>query len=218
MLRKDYLVRMIEEMTEIIGKVFDLKQQRKWIEALWELDELYKKQFRLNSRLVGSLAAKDIVELMRTGGNVEADKLQSLARLVKEEGDIYSVSGQFDEGIFRWMKALHLYLAASQHGADRDLWNISSEVNELLGILKGYQLPADTERLLLSYEESEGRYDQAENALYRLLKNGAADRAEGIAFYERLLTLSPERLRLGGLPQEEVREGLQDWIDESGKE
>ncbi|RCX13915.1 hypothetical protein DFP94_11926 [Fontibacillus phaseoli] len=218
MLRKDYLVRMIEEMTEIIGKVFDLKQQRKWIESLWELDELYKKQFRLNSRLVGSLAAKDIVELMRTGGNVEADKLQSLARLVKEEGDIYSVSGQPDEGIFRWMKALHLYLAASQHGADRDLWNISSEVNELLAILKGYQLPADTERLLMNYEESEGRYDQAENALYRLLKNGAAERAEGIAFYERLLILSRERLQQGGLPQEEVREGLQDWIDESGKD
>ncbi|GIP54615.1 DUF6483 family protein [Paenibacillus vini] len=212
MLRKDYLVRMIEEMTEIIGKVFDLKQQKKWIEALWELDELYKKQFRLNSRLIGSLGAKDIVELMRTGGTVEADKLQSLARLVKEEGEIYSQTGQSDESIFRLMKALHLYLAAGQHGTDRTLWNLDGEVRELLTRLQGYRLPPDTERLLLSYEESEGRYDQAENALYRLFQDGVATKEEGIAFYERLLLIDRERLEQGGLPEQEVREGLQSWM------
>ncbi|MBQ4901978.1 hypothetical protein KB559_24500 [Paenibacillus sp. Marseille-P2973] len=212
MLRKDYLVRMIEEMTEIIGKVFDLKQQKKWIEALWELDELYKKQFRLNSRLIGSLGAKDIVELMRTGGTVEADKLQSLARLVKEEGEIYSQTGQSDESIFRLMKALHLYLAAGQHGTDRTLWNLDGEVRELLTRLQGYRLPPDTERLLLSYEESEGRYDQAENALYRLFQDGVATIEEGIAFYERLLLIDRERLEQGGLPEQEVREGLQSWM------
>lgn len=212
MLRKDYLVRMIEEMTEIIGKVFDLKQQKKWIEALWELDELYKKQFRLNSRLIGSLGAKDIVELLRTGGTVEADKLQSLARLVKEEGEIYSQTGQSDESIFRLMKALHLYLAAGQHGTDRTLWNLDGEVRELLTRLQGYRLPPDTERLLLSYEESEGRYDQAENALYRLFQDGVATKEEGIAFYERLLLIDRERLEQGGLPEQEVREGLQSWM------
>ncbi|MDN4068106.1 DUF6483 family protein [Paenibacillus vini] len=212
MLRKDYLVRMIEEMTEIIGKVFDLKQQKKWIEALWELDELYKKQFRLNSRLIGSLGAKDIVELLRTGGTVEADKLQSLARLVKEEGEIYSQTGQSDESIFRLMKALHLYLAAGQYGTDRTLWNLDGEVRELLTRLQGYRLPPDTERLLLSYEESEGRYDQAENALYRLFQDGVATKEEGIAFYERLLLIDRERLEQGGLPEQEVQEGLQSWM------
>ncbi len=217
MLRKDYLVRMIEEMTEIIGKVFDLKQQRKWIEALWELDELYKRQFRLNSRLIGSLGAKDIVELLRSGGTVEADKLQSLARLVKEEGDIYGKSGQPDEEIFCLMKALHLYLAAEQYGTDRALWNLDGEVRDLLLRLKGYRLPADTERLLLSYEESEGRYDRAENILYRLLQDGEANKEEGLAFYERLLSVDPDRLERGGLPEQEVREGLLAWMKATDK-
>ena len=73
MLRKDYLVRMIEEMVDVIGQVFGLKQQNKLIEALWKLDDLYKEQFRLNSRMIGSLSARDIVEIFRTGGKVEAD-------------------------------------------------------------------------------------------------------------------------------------------------
>lgn len=211
MLRKDYLVRMIEEMTEIIGKVFGLKQQRKWIEALWELDELYKQQFRLNSRLLDSISAKDLVEMHRAGGIVEADKLQSLARLMSEEADIYKDMGKADDAVFRRMKALHLYLAASQHGANRDLWSMNDQVRELLFLLRGYRLPADTERLLMDYEVSEGRYDLAENALYRLLQDGVAEREEGIAFYNRLLALPPAMLEQEGLPESEVREGLATW-------
>lgn len=212
MLRKDYLVRMIEEMTEVIGTVLNLKQQRKWTEALWELDELYKKQFRLNGALIGSLSAKDIVEMMRSGGVVEADKLQSLARLLKEEGELLSASGRYDEGIFRQMKALHLYLAAVEYGADKNLWNADREIRELLHGVREYKLPDETEWLLLRYEEGEGNYDQAENILYRLRNRGAAGLEDGARFYERLLALDPERLARGGLPVEEVREGLEAWL------
>ncbi|MNN23267.1 hypothetical protein D3C81_1366590 [compost metagenome] len=208
MLRRDYLVRMIEEMTEVIGKVFDLKQQRKTTEALWTLDELFQRQFRLNSDLLGSLSAKDTVDLFRNGELIEADKLQSLARLLKEEGDVYLLSGQSDEGTIRHMKALHLYLAAGLNGADTTLWQMDGEIKDLLRLLKGYRLHSETEQLLLQYEEAAGRFDLAENALFRLLKNGEATKEEGIAFYERLLSLDPHELERGGLPLEEVKEGL----------
>ncbi|MNP71789.1 hypothetical protein D3C76_1682280 [compost metagenome] len=72
--------------------------------------------------------------------------------------------------------------------------------------------------MLLSYEESEGRYDQAENALYRLFQDGVATKEEGIAFYERLLSIDRERLEQGGLPEQEVREGLQSWMAAAHKE
>jgi len=208
MLRKDYLVRMIEEMVDVIGQVFGLKQQNKLIEALWKLDDLYKEQFRLNSRMIGSLSARDIVEIFRTGGKVEADKLQSLARLLQEEGDIYIAQGRQDEGLFRLMKSLHLYLAAELHGADHSLWNLETETAKLLSRLKDYRLPLDTERLLLDYEEAHGRFDQAENVLYRLLDAEAITKQQALAFYERLLQYEPERLSKGGLPLHEVREGL----------
>ncbi|MNO56708.1 hypothetical protein D3C76_472270 [compost metagenome] len=210
MLRRDYLVRMIEEMTEMLGKVFDLKQQKKTVEALWELDELYQRQFRLNAALLGSLSMKDITDLFRNGETIEADKLQSLARLLKEEGEVYELSGAGDEGILRFMKALHLYLVSSLYGGDASLWNIDDEIRELLNVLRGYQLNVDTEQLLLRYEESKGHFDLAENALFRLLKSGEASKEEGIAFYGRLLLLDPMRLEQGGLPLDEVKEGLEE--------
>lgn len=212
MLRKDYLVRMIEEMTEMIGKIFDLKQQRKWIDALWQIDDLYRRLFRLNSDLIGGLSARDLVELMRSGGAVESEKLQSLAKLVKEEGDILLSSGDPDQGIRRQIKALHLFLAASQYGTQRELWNLEASVEELRTLLKPYVLPADTERLLLDYQEELRRYDQAEDTLFRLLKSQAITREEGILFYRRLSLLSPEELIRGGLSPEEVQEGELAWL------
>ncbi|MGG6313948.1 DUF6483 family protein [Paenibacillus macerans] len=210
MLRRDYLVRMIEDMTAILGKVFMLKQQKKVIEALWELDELYKGQFRLNSQLLGSLSAENIVRIFQSGGELEADKLQSLARLLKEEGDLHASSGQLDEGAARRIKSLHLFLTAVQHGADRSLWDAAKAITELQELLKEYRLPPDTVRLVLRYEESEDRFDQAENALYRLLQEQQMSRDEAESFYHRLLALAPDRLAAGGLPLEEVEEGLAD--------
>lgn len=212
MLRRDYLMRMVEEMTEMIGKIFDLKQQRKTIEALWELDEWYQRQFRLNSSLLGSISAKDIVELFRSGGILEGDQLQSLARMLREEGDVYLISGGLDEGITRHMKALHLYLEAHLNGADRKLWNIDGEIRELLGLLQGYRLTNDTERLLLQYEEGQGRFDLAENALFRLLRSDGITMIEATSFYERLLQLDSNELEQGGLPLVEVREGLEEVL------
>lgn len=210
MLRRDYLMKMIEEMTEMLGKVFMLKQQKKKIEALWTLDELFKRQFRLSSHLLENLPAKDIVRLFQSGGEIEADKLQSLSRLLKEEGDVYESSGESDEAAKRWIKSFHLYLTAALHGAGRSLWDLPAAIAELQSLLKSYRLPPDTEWLVLQWEEAEGRYDQAENALYRLLEEGHATKEEAVAFYQRLLALPRDTLAAGGLPVEEVEEGLAD--------
>jgi hypothetical protein len=212
MLRRDYLVNMIQEMTEVLGKVFQLKQERKFVEALWEVDELYRDQFRLQSTLLRSLSAKDIVELFRTNGELEGDKLQSLARLMKEEGSIYKAKGQQDEAVLSWMKALHLYLAAGNNLADRHLWHLDNEISELMTELKGYRLSGATDQLLLRYQEAEGRFDQAENILFRLLYEGAIPPHEGATFYERLLEIDPQVLAQGGLPLDEVKEGQEELV------
>lgn len=207
MLRRDYLVRMIEEMTEVVATVFTLKQQKKHKEALWELDEQFKRQFRLNSQMLNSLSVKDIIDMFRLGDKVEADKLQSIARLMKEEGLIHLELDQQEVGLTRLMKALHLFIYSTFHGADKKLWNVDEEIQETREAIKGYRPPAETEKLLFRYEEEEGRLDKAEDILFRLRQDGEMSDEETYAFYERLLKLDDEFLEQGGLPREEVLEG-----------
>jgi len=210
MFRKDYLLQMVEDMVEMVGKVFGLKQQKKYAEALWEIDDLLSKNFRLNSKLLNSLSVEDIIEMFRLGGGIEADKLQTIARLLQEEAGVYLDMEQKDEGLTRLMKSLHLYLYADLHGADHTMLKLPERVAELKEQTKGYRLPAKTDKLLLSYDEERGRYDEAENALYRLLDQREITEEEGLAFYQKLLTRSEEELEAGGLPREEVLEGAEE--------
>lgn len=211
MFRRDYLVRMVEDMTQMIAKVFSLKAERKTTEALWEIDELLNRHFRLNSRLLNSLSVEDILSMFRIGGTVEADKLQGVARMLREEGGIYGANGQPEEELPRKMKALHLYLAADRHGADAQLLNLKKEIESLLEELSPYRLPAKTERLLPEYYEQTAQYAKAEDSLYRLLESGEEIGPDGEALYMRLLSKSDEELEAGNLPRDEVEQGLQEW-------
>lgn len=217
MFRKDYLLQMVEDMVEMVGKVFGLKQQKKYTEALWEIDDLLSKNFRLNSKLLNSLSVEDIIEMFRLGGGIEADKLQTIARLLQEEAGVYLDMEQKDEGLIRLMKSLHLYLYADLHGADHTMLKLRERVAELKEGIKGYRIPAKTDQLLFRYEEERGRYDEAENALYRLLDQQEITEEEGLAFYQRLLTKSDEELEAGGLPREEVQEGSEELQRKANK-
>jgi tetratricopeptide (TPR) repeat protein len=208
MFRKDYLVGMIEDMTSMIAKAFGLKEQKKYTEALWELDDLMRKNFRLNSELVNRMPTNEIIEMFRIGPTVEVDQLQGLARILRAESDIYEASDKQEEAVVRRIKALHLFLYSAVNGADRSLLNYPEHVDELLDQLEEYVLPAAVEKLMVEYEEQEGYYDNAVDALQRLNELDAAEgMAAGAAFYERLHLKTDEQLEAGGLTRTDVEEG-----------
>ncbi|WP_322907791.1 DUF6483 family protein [Paenibacillus sp. SGZ-1009] len=208
MFRKDYLMGMIEDMTSMIAKAFGLKEQKKYTEALWELDDLMRKNFRLNSELVNRMPVDQIIDMFRVGPTVEVDQLQGLARMLRAESDIYEASDKQDEAVVRRIKALHLFLYSAVHGADRDLLNYPEHVDELLDELEQYVLPAVVEKCMVEYEEQEGYYDNAADALQRLNELDAAEGlAAGAAFYERMHLKTDAQLEAGGLTRAEVEAG-----------
>ena len=82
------------------------------------------------------------------------------------------------------------------------------EAAELLANLKGYELPVESKQLLLEWHEAERRYDLAENVLFELMEDDVLTKADSDDFYSRLLLLPEESLEAGGLPRDEVIEGL----------
>ncbi|HEY2491480.1 MAG TPA: DUF6483 family protein [Paenibacillus sp.] len=208
MFRKDYILRLVEDMTQMVAKVFVLRQQRKFTEALWEIDELLGKDFRLNSRLLNSLPKEDLIDMFRFRDTLESDKMQGVARLLDEEGKIYTDMGESDEGLTRFMKSLHLFLYADNYGANRELFDLHHQIEGLLERIKEYRLPSGTDQLLFVYLDKQGKYAEAENVLYRLLDQGEIDPTEGVSFYERLMQEDDHKLEQGRLPREEVVDGM----------
>ncbi|SFT02497.1 DUF6483 family protein [Paenibacillus sp. BC26] len=207
--QRDYFMRMIEQMSEVVGQVMGLRQQRKQEEALLVIDELLDRQFRMNGKLIRQLSDADLVRMMTTNGIVETANLHAVALLIKEEADILTELGRQEQGYPLQLKAFHLFMRLAILDAPALLRAPSEEAAELETKLGIYELPRETKLLMWEWHESDGRYDEAENVLHELAEDGAIEAEEAVEFYRRLLLLPDESLLQGGLPRDEVNEGLE---------
>ncbi len=218
MLRKDYLTRMIEEMTEAVGAMLGLRREQKNEQALEKLDGLLKRNFRMSEQMLRSLPPEELIQLFRQREGVDAESLQLVARMLQENGEIRENMGDEQEAAASRIKALHLYMYAALNGGSRELVDYPARIAEVSASLDRYRLPADAERLVMLYEEREGRYVQAEDAMYRMLnaspENDPNALEEGRMFYARLSRLEAQMLQAGGLTREELEEGIEALKDE----
>lgn len=210
MFQRDYFMRMISQMTEALGQVLGLRKQMKQEEALLVLDELLDKHFRLSSKLIRSLSDEDLIKVMTTNGLVDTDHLQAIAVLMKQEALLHGELGREAECYALYVRSLRLFLRLSLMGAEPTIVEPREQIAELLDLLSAYELPEPAKRLLMEWYEAEGRYDRLENIMYELLESGALTSEEASGIYQRMLERSDEALAAGGLPREEVRQGIAD--------
>ncbi|CAM4021221.1 DUF6483 family protein [Paenibacillus alkaliterrae] len=208
MFQRDYFMRMVEQMTEAIGQIMNLRRERKQEEALLVIDDLLDKRFRLSSKLIRSLSDEDLMKVMTTNGVLETDHMQAIALLMKQEALISGELGREDESFSANVKALQLFVRLSLAGAEPTIAEPREQIAELLEELRPYELPVPTKRLLIEWHIAEGRYDRAENVMHELLEDNALWTEEAAAIYRRMLLESDERLLAGGLPRDEVEQGL----------
>jgi hypothetical protein len=208
MFQRDYFMRMIEQMTEAVGQIMNLRRERKHEEALLFIDELLDKRFRLSSKLIRSLSDEDLMRMMTTNGVLETDHMQAIAILMKQEAELSGDLGREDESFFAYVKSLHLFLRLSLVDAEPTIVEPRGQIKELLERLLPYELPLPTKRLLMEWHEAEGQYDLVENMMHELLGDNALSKAAAEDIYRRMLLQHDERLVAGGLPREEIEQAL----------
>jgi len=224
MFQRDYMMRMIQQMTEALAQVMGMRQRKEHQEALKLIDDLLDRKLRLKSSLVHALSEEDMIRLLTTNGVADTVSLQAIARLLKEEGDILTEQGEETVGHARRVKSLTLNLRLALMGAEPAIADPDEEAEHLVRLLAAYELPVGVKRLLAFWHEERGRYDQAENWLHEWLEDvegapeqytdGVVEEAveQAAAFYRRLLALPDDRLTAGGLPRHEVESGLADIL------
>jgi tetratricopeptide (TPR) repeat protein len=210
--QRDYLMRQIEQVGQMLAAILGLAKGGRGDEALGMFDEAYKPLLGVGSRVVVALDDAQLVDLLTSGSNPDLRRVVLALELLKAEADLYAGAGQPGEAAVRYRRALALagcLAARSERLLDHDL------AGDLLARAGELELSVGQRLAVARVLEALGRYADAEDALFELIDERPGDPEpveEAIAFCQRLRPLEPERLVAGGLTLEEVNDTLAELL------
>jgi hypothetical protein len=210
MIKKDYIMRMVQQFTIAIAQILKLKGASQHSEALNVIDQTFHKLFGLSSTLIDSLSAESVVELLKSNDSGDAQKYLLIAKLLKEKAEIHDSQETDCSSKTRYLKCLDLYLRGVTCGESVVVSDCFSSIDRIIGNFEQHELPNSTKYKLMDYYEKTGRYSEVENLLFDLVElEGYRDIVieEGIFFYARLMAKTDQELAAGNLPKDEVMSG-----------
>lgn len=212
MVRRDYILRMIEQIgvawTALV-KIAGLRANGQYEQVELLLDQVLRQHLGFGGDTPGRLSADELIALVRLGQTASVDeaviteRLLLLGAILRERAELSVAQGNPDEAADFAAKALRvdlMVLVEEEHDDER----ARAALDPLLGLLADYEIPGSLKEQLWLFHERQGEFADAEDWLFALLESQPTMLPEGIAFYERLAALPDEALRRGDLPRDEV--------------
>jgi hypothetical protein len=208
MIRRDYILRMIEEFIQALSRIRSLKQNRSLAKADAELDQEFVRLIKSGAKEVSKLSETELLARLIEGEPTQAvrDKTLLLATLLKEAGDLGVAQDRSEEARGCYLKGLHLLLETSR-GEISDLPEFVPTIEMFVAALADSPLPLETQARLMQHYESVGEFAKAEDLLFGILDAGPSRLGVldfGLAFYGRLKSQSDAALEAGKLPRPEL--------------
>lgn len=104
MIEKDYIMRMIAQLSAVIAKVLFAKQAGQYEAAAQLLEKSYGELFGLSGELLEGLDAETLAGLLG-----DREKIKALATLLREEGDVFAAQNEGMKSRQRYTKSLALF-------------------------------------------------------------------------------------------------------------
>ena len=115
MIERDYIMRMIAQLSAAIARILFAKKRRKYAEALQLAQNAYEQLLGLNDELVEQMDAATLAMLLG-----EKEKIKALAALLREEGEILHLQGNASDGNLKYEKALALFQEAGRRSTSKN--------------------------------------------------------------------------------------------------
>jgi len=218
MLRRDYILAMIQQAAEALARIDRFKKDRQWATARQSVDAELEQLVGVNARTVSQLSETELLARVIRGESTLAVKEKTLfvSALLKEAGDVAVAQDKLEEGRDCYLKGLQLLLDALSEPDVREFPEFTPEVEMFAIALADEPLPLRTAGSLMQHYERTGQFAKAEDTLYSMIEDQPDNRDLldfGIGFYKRLLSKSDDALIVGNLPREEVELGLNDLTE-----
>jgi len=215
MIRRDYILGMIEECIRALARIAALKQEQRWESAAETLNGELQRLIGSDIQALAHLTETDLLARLMQDGPTHAfgEKMLILTTLLKEAGDVAAAVGQAHESQECYRKALHLLLETLARDEVFECPEFVPKVEMLKGMLATATLPTRTHAQLMQHYERTGDFAKAEGEFHVMLDaepDNDAITEFGVAFYQRLLTQGDAALKVANLPRAEVEEGLKE--------
>jgi hypothetical protein len=210
MIERDYIMRMINQLTQVLAKVLFQRKAYEFPQARRELEAAYKSMLGLSPEFVRQFSDVQMIEMFGRDEDTMVLKTYILGSLLKEEGEILLLEGKEVDSSEAFIRSLSLLLTAFVVAKNEAQVGHCSTIEGLLSRLQELEIPVHVKEKLLTYDELTGKYDKAEDVLFDLAGSDVAWVAPGLTFYERLLKRSDDELVAGGLPRAEVLDGMKE--------
>ncbi len=214
MFQKDFILRMIQEMVELIGIILGLIERGRYEEAMEVTDEVLRERFDLDADWLLETTDKELQLLMLKDGVLDEEKWKYTAKLLHLKGMIYELIDD-DAAYFRAKKReLLVLLVLYNHQRGTFSFELIHNIETHLVILTDHLLSPTMVFQLFHYYQDQLRFDRAENMLFELVERAEDKndfRALGEQFYKSLFHKKREALKAGNLPFEEVKQGYEDF-------
>jgi hypothetical protein len=209
MYQKDYILRMIEQLSVVLARILFNKELKNYDQAQLELDNAFKGLLKFDPDVIISLSEKELMELVRSTEGVPAEKYIVMAELIRENAELLELRRTFEFTVTDlYMKSFSFYMEFIDAAGEIDT---SQYIQTLLKIekkLTQFEWPDWFKLRLFRYYEMIGIYAKAEDMLFDILKTNPGEAEQlGRDFYDRLLRKSIQELEAGNLPYDEVLEG-----------
>ena len=214
MIRRDYILRMIEEFVQILARIKSLKQDQLWPEADSTLTEEFKRLLGSGPEEIANFSDTELLAKVIQGEETSLavrDKTLMLVTLLHEAGDLAVAQEKTARSRVFYLKGLHLLLDVLARGGLNEFPEFVPKVETFVSALQDCALPIETHGLLMRHYEKTGEFAKAEDALFAMLELSPDNPLLvdfGIAFYRRLAGHSDANLAAGDLPRQELEAGL----------
>jgi hypothetical protein len=217
MIRRDYILQMIEEFGRALAQVRISRQRGRWGESQQAIDAECEILAAAGARELAQLSETELLARLAQGQPAFAvrQKLFFLITLLEEAAATEGDQGRAAPAHALRLKALHLLLEALAQEDASEFPEFVPRVEPMLAALSDAPLPPTTHALLMRHYEATRQWSKAEDALFSLLDTVADDPAAielGRAFYQRILSQSDASLAEGNLPRLEADEGLAELL------
>src|SRR6201999_960590 len=159
MLRRDYILRLIEEFAEALARIRALKKDQQLEEAFLLTEAEFKRITGLDSESVVKLSETELLAKLIQSEPLHAvrEKIFFLTSLLKETGDIAAAEGRLEESRACYLKGLHLLLDSLARGDAFEQPEFVPKVDLFVAALADGELPVQTSALLMEHYERTGQ-------------------------------------------------------------